>query len=69
MLLHELHDTKVCNSMLFPESDEDIWKHEDLTMSVSPLGVHITKGDSKGSVAQILFAVLKADIRHRDTIP
>ena len=48
MLLHELYETKVCNSMLYPESDEDIWKHEDLTMSVSPLGVHITKGDSKG---------------------
>ena len=49
MLLQELYETKVCNSMLFPESDEDIWKHEELTMSVSPLGVHITKGDSKGS--------------------
>ena len=49
MLLQELYDTKVCNSMLYPESDEDIWKHEGLTMSVSPLGVHITKGDSKGT--------------------
>lgn len=49
MLLQELYETKVCNSMLFPESDEDIWKHEELTMSVSPLGVHITKGDSKGN--------------------
>ena len=48
MLLHDLYETKVCNSLLYPESDEDIWKHEDLTMSVSPLGVHITKGDSKG---------------------
>ena len=34
--------------MLFPESDEDIWKHEDMQISVSPLGVHMTKGDSKG---------------------
>ena len=48
MLLHDLYETKVCNTMLYPESDEDIWKHEELTMSVSPLGVHITKGDRKG---------------------
>ena len=49
MLLHELYETKVCNSMLFPESDEDIWKHEDLRMSVSPLGVYMSKGDSSGT--------------------
>ncbi|KAJ7386496.1 hypothetical protein OS493_008630 [Desmophyllum pertusum] len=50
MLLHELYETKKCNSLLFPESDEDIWKHEDVQISVSPLGVHISKGDSKGRV-------------------
>lgn len=50
MLLHDLYETKVCNSMLFPESDEDIWKHEDVQISVSPLGVHISKGDSKGRI-------------------
>jgi len=50
MLLHDLYETKMCNSMLFPESDEDIWKHEDVRISVSPLGVHISKGDSKGKI-------------------
>ena len=50
MLLHDLYETKMCNSMLFPESDEDIWKHEDVQISVSPLGVHISKGDSKGRI-------------------
>ena len=50
MLLHDLYETKMCNSMLFPESDEDIWKHEDYQFSVSPLGVHISKGDSKGKI-------------------
>ena len=50
MLLHELYETKKCNTMLFPESDAEIWKHEDVQISVSPLGVHISKGDSKGSV-------------------
>lgn len=53
MLLHDLYETKMCNSMLFPESDEDIWKHEDVQISVSPLGVHISKGDSKGKIIQM----------------
>ena len=48
MLLHDLYETKMCNTMLFPESDEEIWKHEDVQISVSPLGVHISKGDRKG---------------------
>ena len=53
MLLHDLYETKMCNSMLFPESDEDIWKHEDVQISVSPLGVHISKGDSKGKKVKV----------------
>ncbi|XP_020912267.1 KICSTOR complex protein SZT2 isoform X2 [Exaiptasia diaphana] len=48
MLLQDLYDTKMCNSLLFPEADEDIWKHEDLRMSVSPVGVYISKSDGSG---------------------
>ena len=55
MLLQDLYETKVCNSMLFPESDEEIWKHEDVQISVSPLGVHISKGDSKSGRFMPLF--------------
>ena len=55
MLLQDLYETKVCNSMLFPESDEEIWKHEDVQISVSPLGVHISKGDSKSGRLMPLF--------------
>ena len=47
MLLHELYETKVCSPLLFPKSDEDIWRHDD-PMSVSPQGVPIMKSDSKG---------------------
>ncbi|XP_048580524.1 KICSTOR complex protein SZT2 isoform X3 [Nematostella vectensis] len=48
MLLQDLYETKMCNSLLFPEADEDIWKHEDLRMSVSPVGVYISKGNGSG---------------------
>jgi hypothetical protein len=47
ILLQDLYDTKMCNSLLFPEADEDIWKHEDLRMSVSPIGIYITKSDGE----------------------
>lgn len=30
MLLQDLHDSHVCNSLLVAESDEDIWKNESL---------------------------------------
>ena len=59
MLLHELYETKTCNSMLFPESDEEIWKHEDMQISVSPLGVHISKGDSKGMTMPVILTTFR----------
>ena len=52
MLLQDLYDTKMCNSLLFPEADEDIWKHEDLRMSVSPTGVYISKSDGSGTYSK-----------------
>ena len=60
MLLHDLYETKTCNSMLFPVSDEEIWKHEDVQISVSPLGVHISKGDSKGGFILLFKTVFLA---------
>lgn len=30
MLLQDLHDSHVCNSLLVAESEEDIWKNESL---------------------------------------
>lgn len=30
MLLQDLHDSHVCNSLLVAESEEDIWKTETL---------------------------------------
>lgn len=30
MLLQDLHDSHVCNSLLVAESEEDIWKNDSL---------------------------------------
>ena len=48
MLLQDLHDSHVCNSLLVAESEEDIWKNESLYRQRLNTSDGKSEGDEEG---------------------
>lgn len=58
MLLQDLHDSHVCNSLLVAESEEDIWKNESLYRQ----RLNTSDGESEEDADTLAFIYSDVDI-------